>query len=49
MLCKILNSTNVSIKSLAVTNNLKVPVEIFGITGKETVTFKMVLTGVMLE
>ncbi len=49
MLCKILNSANVSIKSLVVTNNLKVPVEVFGINGKKTVTFKIVLAGVMLE
>lgn len=49
MLLKILSSANMSIKSLTVTNNLKVPVEVFGIAGKETVTFKIVLTGVMLE
>lgn len=49
ILYKILNSANVSIKSLAVTNNLKVPVEVLGITEKGSVTFKIVFTGVMAE
>lgn len=49
ILYMILNSANVSIKSLTVTNNLKVPVEISGITGKGSVNFKIVFTGVMVE
>lgn len=49
ILYKILNSANVNIKSLAVTNNLRVPVEVLGITDKGSVNFKIVFTGVMLE
>ncbi len=49
VLAAILNSANLNIKSMNVTNNLRVPVDIPGITNEGTVSFKIVLTGVMLE
>ncbi|MEJ5229007.1 MAG: hypothetical protein WHT65_03305 [Pseudothermotoga sp.] len=49
VLATILNSANLNIKSMNVTNNLRVPVDIPGITSEGTVSFKIVLTGVMLE
>ncbi|MGJ8453805.1 hypothetical protein ACSFC1_00665 [Pseudothermotoga sp. U03pept] len=49
VLVAILNSANLNIKSMNVTNNLRVPVDIPGITNEGSVRFKIVLTGVMVE